>query len=164
MQDDQSLRCFVKSFKTFRLFLFCITCLKKIKKYIFIYFPGKLSSLVGIVENLSPLLYVPLYAKVYLATMEALPGAVFLVGGLLMLPAVVVLRWAHNVLHYFNNYYDPFRKVFNFYNLLADPRKLVTISILSEAWYFSSFFEKFFIGAPLQLISAWLYIAYCFPR
>ncbi|CAB3244239.1 unnamed protein product [Arctia plantaginis] len=52
---------------------------------------GKLSSLVGIVENLSPLIYVPLYAKVYSATMEVLPGAVFLVGGLLMLPAVVVL-------------------------------------------------------------------------
>ncbi|CAB3220811.1 unnamed protein product [Arctia plantaginis] len=52
---------------------------------------GKLSSLIGIVENLSPLMYMPLYAKVYSATMDVLPGAVFLVGGLLMVPALAVL-------------------------------------------------------------------------
>ncbi|CAB3244243.1 unnamed protein product [Arctia plantaginis] len=52
---------------------------------------GKLSSLVGLVENLVPLIYIPLYLGVYSATMEVLPGAVYLLGSILMLPAVVVL-------------------------------------------------------------------------
>ncbi|CAB3244241.1 unnamed protein product [Arctia plantaginis] len=52
---------------------------------------GKLSSVVGIVENLAPLIYVPLYAELYSATIEVLPGAVFLVGAFLMVPALVVL-------------------------------------------------------------------------
>ncbi|CAB3243669.1 unnamed protein product [Arctia plantaginis] len=54
---------------------------------------GKLSSVVGLVENLMPLLYVPMYTRVYSATMEVLPGAVFLLGALLTLPAVAVLFW-----------------------------------------------------------------------
>lgn len=58
---------------------------------IFNVFSGKLSSVVGLVENLMPLLYVPMYTRVYSATMEVLPGAVFLMGALLTLPAVAVL-------------------------------------------------------------------------
>lgn len=56
----------------------------------FIYFTGKVNSIVGLTENLMPLLYVPLYAKVYTATMEVLPGAVFLMGASMTLPAVFV--------------------------------------------------------------------------
>lgn len=54
---------------------------------------GKVNSLVGLVENLMPLIYVPLYTRVYTATMEVLPGAVFLLGASMTLPAVVVLVW-----------------------------------------------------------------------
>lgn len=57
----------------------------------FIYILGKPSSLVGLVENLVPLIYVPLYLGVYSATMDVLPAAVYLLGSILMLPAVVVL-------------------------------------------------------------------------
>ncbi|XP_063890216.1 lysosomal proton-coupled steroid conjugate and bile acid symporter SLC46A3 [Helicoverpa armigera] len=54
---------------------------------------GKVNSLVGMVETLMPLIYVPLYTRVYAATMEVLPGAVFLLGASMTLPAVVVLFW-----------------------------------------------------------------------
>ncbi|XP_075970206.1 lysosomal proton-coupled steroid conjugate and bile acid symporter SLC46A3-like [Anticarsia gemmatalis] len=54
---------------------------------------GKVNSMVGLVENLMPLIYVPLYTKTYTATMEVLPGAVFLLGASMTLPAVIVLSW-----------------------------------------------------------------------
>ncbi|XP_022816276.1 solute carrier family 46 member 3-like [Spodoptera litura] len=54
---------------------------------------GKVNSLIGLVENLMPLIYVPLYTRVYTATMEVLPGAVFLLGASMTLPAVIVLFW-----------------------------------------------------------------------
>ncbi|CAH0627263.1 unnamed protein product [Chrysodeixis includens] len=54
---------------------------------------GKVNSLVALVENLMPLIYVPLYTRVYSATMEVLPGAVFLMGALMTIPAILVLIW-----------------------------------------------------------------------
>ncbi|CAH2991986.1 unnamed protein product [Chilo suppressalis] len=51
---------------------------------------GKVNSIFSLTENLMPLVYVPLYTKVYSATMEVLPGAVFLLGAAMTLPAVVV--------------------------------------------------------------------------
>ncbi|KAL0892463.1 hypothetical protein ABMA27_015572 [Loxostege sticticalis] len=51
---------------------------------------GKINSIIGITENLMPLVYVPLYTQVYTATMEALPGAVFLLGAAMTIPAFVV--------------------------------------------------------------------------
>lgn len=54
---------------------------------------GKMNSVVGLTENLMPLLYVPLYTKVYTSTMEVLPGAVFLMGALMTLPAVGAFIW-----------------------------------------------------------------------
>ncbi|XP_053602307.1 lysosomal proton-coupled steroid conjugate and bile acid symporter SLC46A3-like isoform X1 [Plodia interpunctella] len=54
---------------------------------------GKVNSLFGLTENLMPLLYVPLYTQVYTATMETLPGFVFLMGALMTTPAVIVFFW-----------------------------------------------------------------------
>ncbi|XP_050342611.1 uncharacterized protein LOC126768499 isoform X2 [Nymphalis io] len=54
---------------------------------------GKVNSIFALVENLMPLVYVPLYTKVYVATMEVLPGAVFLLGSAMTLPAVAVFIW-----------------------------------------------------------------------
>ncbi|KAI8428703.1 hypothetical protein MSG28_007409 [Choristoneura fumiferana] len=51
---------------------------------------GKVNSIFGLTENLMPLLYVPLYTTVYTATMEVLPGAVFLMGATMTTPAVAV--------------------------------------------------------------------------
>ncbi|CAG9785258.1 unnamed protein product [Diatraea saccharalis] len=51
---------------------------------------GKVNSIFSLTENLMPLVYVPLYTKVYTATMEILPGAVFLLGAAMTLPAVIV--------------------------------------------------------------------------
>lgn len=55
-----------------------------------ILFTGKVNSIFGLTENLMPLLYVPLYTTVYTATMEVLPGAVFLMGATMTTPAVGV--------------------------------------------------------------------------
>ncbi|XP_045446546.1 solute carrier family 46 member 3-like [Melitaea cinxia] len=54
---------------------------------------GKINSIFALAENITPLLYVPLYTKVYVATMETLPGALFLVGSSMTLPALAVFIW-----------------------------------------------------------------------
>ncbi|XP_068630417.1 lysosomal proton-coupled steroid conjugate and bile acid symporter SLC46A3-like [Battus philenor] len=54
---------------------------------------GKINSMFSLTENLMPLLYVPLYTKTYSATMEVLPGAVFLMGAAMTFPAVIVFCW-----------------------------------------------------------------------
>ncbi|CAK1553440.1 unnamed protein product [Leptosia nina] len=54
---------------------------------------GKVNSIFALTENLMPLIYIPLYTKVYTATMEVLPGAVFLMGSAMTLPAVCVFIW-----------------------------------------------------------------------
>ncbi|KAL4704084.1 hypothetical protein ACJJTC_004430 [Scirpophaga incertulas] len=51
---------------------------------------GRVNSIFGLTENLMPLVYVPLYTQVYNATMEVLPGAVFLMGAAMTVPAVIV--------------------------------------------------------------------------
>ncbi|CAG5058558.1 unnamed protein product [Parnassius apollo] len=54
---------------------------------------GKVNSLLALTESLMPLLYVPMYTKVYSATMEVLPGAVFLLGAAMTIPAVCAFTW-----------------------------------------------------------------------
>lgn len=51
---------------------------------------GKLNSLYGACEALTPLLYGPMYAFVYAHTMNVLPGAFMLLGGALTFPAVLI--------------------------------------------------------------------------
>ncbi|XP_013134333.1 PREDICTED: solute carrier family 46 member 3-like [Papilio polytes] len=54
---------------------------------------GKINSLISLSETLMPLFYIPLYTRTYAATMDVLPGAVFLLGTVLTLPAVFVFLW-----------------------------------------------------------------------
>ncbi|CAH2075029.1 unnamed protein product, partial [Iphiclides podalirius] len=54
---------------------------------------GKVNSLFALTENLMPLLYIPLYTKMYSATMEVLPGAVFMIGAVMTFPAIIVFSW-----------------------------------------------------------------------
>ncbi|XP_061709688.1 probable peptidoglycan muropeptide transporter SLC46 isoform X1 [Cydia pomonella] len=54
---------------------------------------GKVNSIFGLTENLMPLIYVPLYTTVYTHTMEVLPGAVFLMGACMSIPAIAVFSW-----------------------------------------------------------------------
>lgn len=49
---------------------------------------GKINSLFGVCEALMPLVYGPMYSIVYKETMEVMPGAFFLLGGILTAPAV----------------------------------------------------------------------------
>lgn len=51
---------------------------------------GKINSLFGIVESLAPLIYSPILAAVYSATISIMPGAFFLVGGLMTIPGVLI--------------------------------------------------------------------------
>lgn len=51
---------------------------------------GKIQSLFGICEGLAPSLYTNLYTKVYEVTLNVLPGAFFLVGALLISPAILI--------------------------------------------------------------------------
>ncbi|XP_047985957.1 solute carrier family 46 member 3-like isoform X1 [Leguminivora glycinivorella] len=54
---------------------------------------GKVNSIFGLTENLMPLIYVPLYTTVYTRTMDVLPGAVFLMGAGMSVPAIAVFFW-----------------------------------------------------------------------
>lgn len=54
---------------------------------------GKINSLFGIVESVAPLVYSPALAAVYSATLTTMPGAFFLVGGLLTIPGVALFMY-----------------------------------------------------------------------
>lgn len=56
---------------------------------------GKVNSLFGVCEALMPLVYGPMYSSVYAATMHTLPGAFFLLGGGLTIPAVILFLWLY---------------------------------------------------------------------
>lgn len=53
-------------------------------------FTGKINSLFGVCEALMPLVYGPMYSAVYAATMDTMPGAFFILGGALTMPAVII--------------------------------------------------------------------------
>ncbi|XP_066256731.1 probable peptidoglycan muropeptide transporter SLC46 isoform X1 [Euwallacea similis] len=54
---------------------------------------GKLNSLFGACEALMPLLYGPMYSATYAHTINSMPGAFFILGGILTVPAVVIFGW-----------------------------------------------------------------------
>ncbi|XP_050342626.1 proton-coupled folate transporter-like [Nymphalis io] len=56
---------------------------------------GKVNSLFGLAEAMMPLVYGPLYSRVYMATLNVLPGAVFLLGAGMTIPAVAIFGWMY---------------------------------------------------------------------
>lgn len=56
---------------------------------------GKVNGLFGVCEALMPLVYGPMYSAVYANTMDTLPGAFFLLGGGLTIPAVFIFGWMY---------------------------------------------------------------------
>ncbi|XP_045534304.1 proton-coupled folate transporter [Papilio machaon] len=56
---------------------------------------GKVNSLFGLAEAMTPIVYGPLYSRTYMATLNILPGAVFLLGALLTLPAIGIFGWLY---------------------------------------------------------------------
>ncbi|XP_037296821.1 solute carrier family 46 member 3 [Manduca sexta] len=56
---------------------------------------GKVNSFFGLAEAMMPLIYAPMYTTVYTATIKTFPGAFFLLGGGLTMPAVVIFLWLY---------------------------------------------------------------------
>ncbi|XP_018328119.1 proton-coupled folate transporter [Agrilus planipennis] len=56
---------------------------------------GKVNSLFGVCEALMPLVYGPMYSATYKASMQTLPGAFFLLGGILTIPACLIFGWMY---------------------------------------------------------------------
>ncbi|XP_049865724.1 proton-coupled folate transporter-like [Pectinophora gossypiella] len=56
---------------------------------------GKVNSLFGLAEATMPLVYGPLYSRTYMATLDILPGAVFLLGAVLTLPSIAIFGWLY---------------------------------------------------------------------
>ncbi|KAL0881785.1 hypothetical protein ABMA27_001566 [Loxostege sticticalis] len=56
---------------------------------------GKVNSFFGVAEAMMPLVYAPMYTSVYTATIKTFPGAFFLLGGGLTVPAVVIFLWLY---------------------------------------------------------------------
>ncbi|CAH2235030.1 proton-coupled folate transporter-like [Pararge aegeria] len=51
---------------------------------------GKMCSLIGFVEAIIPVFYAPLYSTVYTNTLAIFPGAYYIVGGVMTVPAIFV--------------------------------------------------------------------------
>lgn len=51
---------------------------------------GKMNSIFGIVESIAPMIYSPILAAVYAATLVQMTGAFFLVGGCMIIPAIAL--------------------------------------------------------------------------
>ncbi|XP_032515652.2 lysosomal proton-coupled steroid conjugate and bile acid symporter SLC46A3-like [Danaus plexippus] len=56
---------------------------------------GKTNSFFGVAEAMMPLVYAPMYTTVYTATIKTFPGAFFLLGGGLTVPAVLIFLWLY---------------------------------------------------------------------
>ncbi|KAJ8968515.1 hypothetical protein NQ317_015848 [Molorchus minor] len=56
---------------------------------------GKVNSLFGACEALMPLVYGPMYSATYAATINTMPGAFFILGGILTVPAVLIFGWMY---------------------------------------------------------------------
>ncbi|XP_044262868.1 uncharacterized protein LOC123010223 isoform X2 [Tribolium madens] len=56
---------------------------------------GKVNSLFGACEALMPLVYGPMYSATYAATINIMPGAFFILGGILTVPAVLIFGWMY---------------------------------------------------------------------
>ncbi|CAG9834060.1 unnamed protein product [Diabrotica balteata] len=56
---------------------------------------GKVNSLFGVCEALMPLLYGPMYNATYSATIHFMPGAFYILGGILTVPAVIIFAWMY---------------------------------------------------------------------
>ncbi|EFA05308.1 probable peptidoglycan muropeptide transporter SLC46 isoform X2 [Tribolium castaneum] len=56
---------------------------------------GKVNSLFGACEALMPLVYGPMYSATYAATINVMPGAFFILGGILTVPAVLIFGWMY---------------------------------------------------------------------
>ncbi|KAJ2947158.1 hypothetical protein O0L34_g16516 [Tuta absoluta] len=54
---------------------------------------GKVYSLFGVVETLVPLIFTPLYSRVYILTLHFLPGFPFLLSVLFTIPALGIFIW-----------------------------------------------------------------------
>lgn len=61
---------------------------------------GKMNSLFGVCEGLTPLIYGPMYSAVYRATMSIMPSLFYLVGGGFMIPAAVLFLYVVNMYTY----------------------------------------------------------------
>ncbi|XP_073953174.1 lysosomal proton-coupled steroid conjugate and bile acid symporter SLC46A3-like [Choristoneura fumiferana] len=51
---------------------------------------GKMCSLIGFVEAVAPVIYTPLYSQTYKYTLATLPGAFYLLGGAMTIPAFLI--------------------------------------------------------------------------
>ncbi|XP_049865726.1 proton-coupled folate transporter-like [Pectinophora gossypiella] len=57
---------------------------------------GKVYSLFGLAETVMPLVFAPLYSRVYIASLHVLPGAAFLLSVLATLPCLGIFVWFYN--------------------------------------------------------------------
>lgn len=56
-------------------------------------YPGKVSSLIGVCEAVSPLFYNPMYSLVYTKSLTTMPGAFYLLGSGLTVPALLIFMY-----------------------------------------------------------------------
>ncbi|XP_011562459.3 proton-coupled folate transporter [Plutella xylostella] len=57
---------------------------------------GKVYSLFGLTETMMPLIFAPIYSKLYVATLHVLPGAVFLLSAAFTVPCVLIFGWFYH--------------------------------------------------------------------
>ncbi|CAH0699715.1 unnamed protein product [Spodoptera exigua] len=57
---------------------------------------GKVFSLFGVAETVMPIIFAPLYSRIYIATLTVLPGTVFLVSVIATIPALGIFGWFYH--------------------------------------------------------------------
>lgn len=58
--------------------------------YFKILFPGKICSLVGLMDAIAPAIYAPIYNKIYENTLDYFPGMYYVVGATMTIPAFFI--------------------------------------------------------------------------
>lgn len=51
---------------------------------------GKMCALIGLAESILPIIYTPIYTKVFSNTIETVPGAFYFVGAFMTVPAFFI--------------------------------------------------------------------------
>lgn len=60
---------------------------------------GKVNSLFGVAESITLLVYGPMYSAIYKATIDTFPGAFYIAGICLTVPAILMYIWLFTKRH-----------------------------------------------------------------
>ncbi|XP_050422969.1 proton-coupled folate transporter-like [Adelges cooleyi] len=58
---------------------------------------GQVSAIIAVIETLVPVVYKPLYSAIYNTTLNVFPGTFYIVGAIMLIPAIIIYIWMYLV-------------------------------------------------------------------